>query len=134
MNRIVRVGIDTPFIEPVNEFPISKQRAIKAAMAIAIEWSNPGDVIAQDDMVFHTDPFDTPLERGVITMLQPKTSTDPKHWCPQAFRYATVEDGELIIRAWASSRKKQACVCWWKIPKRLTDCATHSRTAVAVNG
>jgi len=130
MNQLVRVGIDTPFVEPIDESPFARKQAIKAAMVIAVEQSDPGDVIAQDDMVFYADPFDTPLNLGTITMLQPQSSTNPKHWCPQAFRYASIHDGKRIIGAWTPMRRYRACFAWWRIPKQLSSCAIHPSSAV----
>lgn len=101
----------------------SLQDAIKMGMMRTVWNAEPGDVVAQDDMVFDRDPFESPLTPGTITMLNPQKN--PRHWCPRAFRFATYEDAEWIIREWMNDPLR-TCYGWQAIPKQLYECGdTH---------
>jgi hypothetical protein len=111
-----------PGVVPADDTVKAEKNAIKAAMINAIEISNPGDVIAQEDITFTRDPFESPLQAGTITMLT--ESKNPRHWCPRAFRFATEEDGAAIIQSW-QDEPLQCCYGWQAIPKTLYLAGRH---------
>lgn len=137
MKRIVTLSFDyhapDNFHEYADEVNIIRARmpfgiqtkpdAIKMGMVRCVQVAEPGDVIAQDDMVFDRDPFESPLTPGVITMLNPQKN--PRHWCPRAFRFAAFDDASWIMRAWIHNPLR-SCYGWQEIPKQLYECGdTH---------
>ncbi len=99
------------------------QDAIKKGMVRCLRIAEPGDVIAQDDMIFDRDPFESPLMAGTITMLNPRQN--PRHWCPRAFRFAARADAVAVERAWFGTPLR-SCYGWQSVPKQLYECGnTH---------
>ncbi len=107
---------------PVDETIKAKKNAIKAAMIDAVNLAAPGDVVVQDDIVFHRDPFQSPLADGTVTMLTKRMN--PRHWCPQAFRFASPKDASSIIEAWTAD-PLQCCYGWQRLPKTLYLAGRH---------
>lgn len=121
---IVRVGIDTPRMEYRQGTPVltAKRRSILAAMLYAVEHTEPGTLILQEDV--EIEPAYLPvaagrIRPGTITCLNPPRT--PLHTCPRAFIISDEETRQQLITAWSRRPEMQACLSWQEIPKNYPE-------------
>lgn len=117
----------SPAVTPVDGEQWSERMAVKEAMVDAVRASEPYDVVMQDDVTFHSDPFSAPVSADRVTMLTGAWRAG--HWCPRAFRYGTETMKTRIVDAWTSS-PYQACRAWIGIPKRGVEIGAHDGSRV----
>lgn len=99
-----------------------KQEGIRRAMSAAVRAAKPGDLVMQNDIRLHGDPF-----QGAPTPGKIRTLAAGRHHCPQAFIFYDEPTRQAILEAWADTRH-QACVAWNHL-QFVTDLtlATHER-------
>lgn len=101
-----------------------RMQAIRKAMLHAVEFAEVGDVIVQDDTAFTSDPFETELIEGMVTVLNHPLSED--HQCPRAFRFPSLFVRRQIVQAW-SDTTEQSCVAWSHLRMHSQVCTTPYR-------
>jgi hypothetical protein len=92
-----------------------RKLGILRAMVAAVELSEPGDLIMQDDVEILQDPFSLATEEGKILTLT-KPAFRGGHHCPQAFIIHDEDTRQELVSAW-KEEELQSCKAWRHIPK-----------------
>lgn len=111
------VGVDSPavYLDDGNEWISAKKLGILRAMRHAVEVTEPGTLILQDDIdvdfgklgIVHVKP-------GAITVLNDRIGRS--HICPRAFIVPDQEMKDLLLEVW-SAETDTSCRLWSSVPK-----------------